>query len=206
MKLMPVLLGASLVANAALVAIHQQRGEGAQSAPKRGAVRAADDAQALRFEKPQGPATGAGAAIAEAIAGDNLERLRDELRASGLDEESVRMIVSVRLWRRYQDRMKALQPAPDPSSPWWKDEDGGGRQTKEQREQSRLLRDEQRAELERLLGKDPRAAETNPWLARQYGYLPSEKREELQRLEQDYNELSSELRRESRGFTLPSDQ
>lgn len=172
-------------------------GEGARSDGKPAALRVA----------PAGPATGEGKVIMEAIKTGDLVRLRDELRAAGVDEDLVRSIVSARSWKRYEGRYKALQPNQDSNEVWWKnDEDGNwGGQTKEQREQSRQLRAEQKAELESVLGRDPNASD-NPWIARQYGFVAAERREDLQQLEQDYNELSSDLRRESRGFTLPSDQ
>ncbi len=205
MKLLPLLFGLSLVANAALLmAIRGSSHATAGKAVGGPAARGDDTTQPLRYAKPVGPATGENVAIADSIRGDDLARLRDELRAAGLDETSIRLIVGVRLWKRYESRMNALQPAPDPDRPWWKNDDYRG-QTREQREQARVLRDEQRAELEALLGKDPDAAGANSWLARQYGFLPEEKREELQRLEQDYNDLASETRREARGFLLASD-
>lgn len=207
MKLLPLLFGLSLVSNAALLVAIRERSHDPSGKVAGGADgRGSGTMQPVLSLKPGGPATGEGAAIADSVRGDDLTRLRDELRAAGLDEESVRLIVSVRLWKRYEARMKALQPAPDPDRPWWKNDDEYRGQTREQREQARLLRDEQRAELEALLGKDPNAAGANSWLARQYGFLPEEKREELQRLEQDYNDLASETRREARGFMLPSDQ
>lgn len=204
MKLLPVLLGVSLAANAALITVNRF-GDAPPGRSRVGSGSTSAHEIALRFEKPQGPASGDGKAIAAALQGDDLERLRDELRASGLDEESVRAIVGVRLWKRYEARLKALQPAPDPNRPWWKNDDDS-RQTREQREESRRLREEQRAEAERILGKDPRGADANPWLARQYGFIATEKREDLQKLEQDYRDLSEEFRREARGFMLPSDQ
>jgi hypothetical protein len=207
MKLLPVLFGLSIVANAALLVAICGSGDGAGNPPAGGAGgRGADTTQTMRYVKPSGPATGEGTAIVGAIRGDDLSRLRDELRAAGLDEDSVRLIVAARLWKRYEPRLKALQPEPDPDRPWWKNDDEQRGQNREQREQARLLRDEQRAELERLLGKDPHAADAGSWLGRQYGFVSEEKREELQRLEQDYNDLANETRREMRGFMLPSDQ
>lgn len=211
MKLLPVLLGLSLAANAAMIVVKRSDGTASRAAAgDRAGAGAAEGGEAARFVAPQGPATGDGKAIASALQAGDLERLRDELRAAGVEEDLVRSIVGARLWKHYEARHKALQPKPDPNRPWWKnDEDwqwGGLGQTKEQREQARALREEQKAEMERLLGKDPNATEANPWLARQYAFVAPEKREELQRLEQDYNELANELRRESRGFTLPSDQ
>jgi hypothetical protein len=207
MKLLPVLLGLSVAANAAFLLTIREDADRVRVSPIAGSgERSTDTTREMRHEKPSGPATGEGAAIAESIRGGDLSRLRDELRAAGLDEDSVRMIVTARLWKRYEGRLKALQPAPDPNRPWWKNDDEYRGQTREQREQARMVRDEQRAELESLLGKDPNATGANSWLARQYGFLPEEKREELQRLEQDYNDLANEMRRDARGFMLPSDQ
>ncbi len=205
MKLLPIALGVSLVVNAALLVAN--RAGGGAAARDGGAAANSAEGTGPRFLKPEGPATGESRAIAAAIQAGDLARLRDELRAAGVEEELVRAIVGARLWKNYEARHRALQPRHDPDRPWWKnDEDGQwGGQTREQREMARALREEQRAEMERLLGKDPRAAEANSWLARQYGFLPAGKREELQRLEQDYNELTNDLRREFRGFTLPSD-
>ncbi len=205
-KVLPILLGVSLAANAALWIAHGSGGGGWGRGGKAGAAGAEADRDAPIFLKPEGPATGESKAIAAALQSGDLARLRDELRAAGVEEDLVRAIVAARLAKRYEARLRALQPRPDPNRPWWKnDEDGSTGQTREQREMARALRDEQRAEMERLLGRDPRADDPNSWLARTYGYLPVEKRDELRRIEQDYNELSSELRRELRGFTLPSD-
>ena len=104
--------------------------------------------------------------------------------------------------------MKALQPKPDAKKNWWKNDDDWfwGGQTREQRTAIRALQAEMKAESERVLGADPAAeARDNPWMERQYGFAAPEKREALQQLEQDYNELSNDLRRESKGFQMPSD-
>lgn len=214
MKWLPLLFAASLVANASLVVLSLRHGV-VGGGGARGEIRKSggdklgeEAAETARFLKPEGPATGESKAIAAPLQGGDLDRLRDELRAAGVEEDLVRSIVSARLWKKYEARFKALQPQPDPDKPWWKnDEDGnwGGR-TREQREEMRALQAEQKAEIERLLGEDPRSEQRSPWLARQYGFVSAEKREDLQQLESDYNELMQEMRREARGFNLPSDQ
>ncbi len=206
MKLLPILLGVSLAANAALVVVHRSGDGRVKEVRYAGATNEVADREAPRFARPEVPVGGEGAVIAESIRGDDLARLRDELRAVGLDEDSVRMVVAARVWKRYETRLKALQPPTDPNRPWWRNDEEQRGQTREQRELARQLGDERKAELESLLGKDPREADGNSWLARQYGYLPPEKREELQRLEQDYGDLANEFRREARGFMLPADQ
>jgi hypothetical protein len=210
MKILPLLLGVSLAANAALLVIDRpggsaHKGKTGGGAAGAGATGTGDGAPVM---KRSGPATGEGAAIATAFNLGDAEALRDELRAAGVDEELIRAIVSARIWKRYESRFKALQPGGDEKKPWWKnDDDGGywGMQSKEQRAQVKALQAEIKAESERVLGKDPRSESMNPWLERQYGFVSAEKREALQELEQDYNELSSELQRESRGFQMPLD-
>lgn len=145
--------------------------------------------------------------IAQALQIGDAEMLRDALRAAGLDEDIVRSVVSSRIWKRHESRMRALQVGANQKVEWWKNEnDWWGGRTKEQREELRALQAEAKSEIERLLGKDPNAVSGNPWLERQYGYLAAEKREALQQLEQDYNELGNELRQDTQGFSLPSDR
>lgn len=145
------------------------------------------------------------ATLREVLRPGNEERLRDEMRAAGLDDQIVRAVVGALIWKRYEARMKALQPNA-PKTEWWKDGgDWWGGQTKEQRAQMKALQAEIKAERLRLLGKDPEGDGAGTWLSRQYGFLPGEKREALQQLEQDYNELGNELREEMQGFTVPAD-
>ncbi|MEY4488799.1 MAG: hypothetical protein RIQ79_1307 [Verrucomicrobiota bacterium] len=212
MKLLPLLLIGSLAANAVLLVpvVRRTSPSTASSAHAQGGASTAAP-QALRAStttRPAGPATGEGRAIAEAIRGDDLEALRDELRAAGLSDDVVRSIVSTRLWKRHEAQFKALQTRGEADAAWWKQQNGPwGGQTKEQREQMKTLQADLKAESERLLGPDPdRNANKNPWLERQYGFLPTEKRDSLQKLEQDYNELSGELQQETQGFQTPADR
>jgi hypothetical protein len=212
MKLLPLLLIASLVANASLLVVHLRMDEGgaASGAGVSGGSGSPDGRGFFTEGAGKGAkasATGANGAIARALQSGDAEALRDELRAAGVDEDIVRAVVGMRLWKRHETRMRALQAGPGAKQEWWKnDNDWWGGQTKEQRAEMKALQAEIKAESERLLGKDPNALANNPWLARQYGFLPADKREALQQLEQDYNELGNELRQEAQGFTLPSDR
>ena len=217
MKVWPVLFGISLAANAALLIVSARSGSSSHGTARvsaaggGGGTAPGDGARSgPAASRGSGPATGEGAAIAAALNLGDPEALRDELRAAGVEEDLIRAMVSARIWKRYEERMRALQPQPDPDRPWWKnDESGGywGAQSREQREASRALQAELKAERERVLGPDP-AEETrrnNSWMAQQSGYVAAEKWEQLQQLEQDYNELSNELRRDTRGFQMPDD-
>lgn len=211
MKILPVLLIASLAANAALL-VPLVRRESAASATA--AARAVDSSTTggrstgqTQSTRSSGPATGEGSAIAEAVKRDDLDALRDELRAAGIPDDTVRAIISARIWKRYESRFKALQTQKSPQAEWWKNDNGWGNQSKEMREQMRAIQAELKAENLRVLGPDPSNPEgNNPWMERQYGYLPAAKREALQKIEQDYNDLNSELRQESQGFEIAADR
>ena len=206
MKLLPLLLGVSLAANAALLVTNRSGGVAGAKPEAAGSGRH-EDAAVAPVAKRSGPATGEGKAIAVAFNDGDVEALRDELRAAGVGEDLIRSIVSARIWKRYEERMKALQPKPNAKQNWWKNDEDWywGGQTKEQRAAMKALQAEVKAENERVLGADPTGERENPWMERQYGFVSPEKREALQQLEQDYNELSNDLRRESKGFQMPSD-
>lgn len=216
-KLLPLLLAVSLAANAALLvplvlrAAAGREGHSARGASGTTGAAVGDTSSSTLPSvgpgRPGGPATGEGRAIADAIRRDDLEALRDELRAAGLADDVIRSIVSSRLWKRHEARFKALQTQAANDVAWWRQDVHWGGQTKEQREQMKALQAELKAEGERLLGPDPsNAAATNPWLERQYGFLPAAKREALQKIEQDYQELNSELRQETQGFETDADK
>lgn len=209
MKLLPLLLGLSLAANAALLVVNRRGGAVAREA-RVAEARVAEGREAglVGLESKRAvPATGEGKAIAAALNEGDAEALRDELLAAGVDEDLIRSIVSARIWKRYENRMKALQANQTTKPAWWKNDEDGywGALNKEQRAAMKALQAEMKAENERVLGKDPEAGRSNPWLERQYGFVPPEKREALQQLEQDYNELSGEMRREAKGFQMPAD-
>jgi len=117
MKALPLLLSASLLANAALVTttiIHSSGTTG----------RDADSGNALKFvsgAKLSG-ADLSGRDLVAALNSDDPAALRDILRAAGLSDEMVRSLVQMRIWKHYEARYKALQPKPDPNKPWWKDD------------------------------------------------------------------------------------
>lgn len=207
MKALPLLLAASLVANAALVTtvvIHSPdkttaaaaKGDGTRksktSTARAGGKVTADD-------------------LVSALNANDPEALRDILQAAGLSDEMVRSFVQMRIWKRYEDRFKALQPKPDPNKPWWKDDPRqngwyGGNQTKAQRDEMRKLQREVKDESERILGPDKNNSGMGGWRDQRLGFLPAEKRKQLQDIQQDYQELMGEVQQNMQGFQLPSDR
>jgi hypothetical protein len=189
MKRLSLLLVASVIANVCLLVVHFRSDDAAGkfgAAGGFGGIGGGGTNVGPGVERGAGGVAGTGAsgAIAGALQSGDVEVLRDELRAAGVDEDIVRGIVAMRLWKRYETRMKALQTVPDAHEEWWKNPvNGWSGQSKEQRAAMKAIQAEMKAENERVLGKDPNGPGNNPWLERQYGFLPTEKREALMQLE-----------------------
>jgi hypothetical protein len=211
MKPLPLLLAASLVANAALVTVTLRKGS-ASTESSTSASRTSSGGS-IASVKPRAGSAAANFKLPPeflaALNGNDPESLRDMLRAAGLSDEMVRSIVQMRLWKKYEDRFKALNPQQnnDPNKPWWKDDRGqqnrwNGGMTKAQRDEQRRLQREVQDEMVRLLGTDPNQ---NRWQDARLAFLPSEKRQALQQIQQDYQELMSEINQDAQGFRMPSD-
>ena len=202
MKALPLLLAASLVANAALVTTVTLR-KSTDSAASAGAD--ASSAANKTGKASARPAAGSSSGIVDAIKSENPDDLRDFLRAAGVPEDTIRMVVASTIWKRYGERMKSLHQ-PDPNQPWWKSDRQSmyGSMSKEKREEMKRLQAEATAEMERVLGPDKNNMFGN-WSDPRMNFLPEAKRKDLQKIEQDYNELISEVQQDMQGFSLPSD-
>lgn len=206
MKALPLVLAASLVANAALVTVTLRRA----AAPSDSTATAA--AKPSAASRPAASASGSAARtadIAEAFGAGDAESLRDLLRAAGVPDQTIRQLVQMTVWKKYEARMKAIHSnqQPDPNRPWWKDDRSqqnrwNGGLTKAQREESRLIQREAKEEIERLVGTDPNQ---NNWQQARFAFLPSEKRQALIDIQQDYQELIGEVQQDTQGFRLESD-
>ena len=211
MKALPLILAVSLLANAALITTVAVRSSGDTRA---GGTDAAS--RSTGGSKTATGASGAGTAnvtsrdLVAALNADDPAALRDLLRSAGFSDDLVRTLVQMRIWKRYEARYKALQPQPDPNKAWWKDDarQNGwfGNMTRAQREEMRAIQKEQRVEMERLLGPDKKNNMWGGWQDNRLGFLPDEKRKDLQQVQQDYQELISEVQQDMQGFQLPSDR
>lgn len=203
MKALPLLLAASLVANAAFVTVTLRRTDsvsGSSSSSQSSATLAKPSSSSTQ-SKAEAPAD-----IVSALKANDPEALRDLLRAAGVPDETVRNLVSSAIWSRFSERMKALQPKPDPNKPWWKNDQNNwfGNLTREQRAEQRRLQREATDETTRILGPNKDNYGWG-WQDSRLSFLSEDKRQDFQEIEQDYQDLTMEIQQEMNGFTLPSD-
>lgn len=121
------------------------------------------------------------------------------LRAAGLPDRQVRMLVNAEINDRFRAREDAVRPA-RPERKYWEDRNNyyNDPTTLEQRLAQIDLRREKAALRRELLGDTPPAAnDDNP--------VPFEKRDQLRQINEDYDTMISQIQRESRGIPLPSD-
>lgn len=205
MKTLPLLLAASLVANAAFVTTSVVRTVNSSADQQRISHSSTAAAAHSAGSSAAKAGTAAPADILEALKTDNIEALRDFLRVAGVPDDTIRSIVASTIWKRYSERMKALQPKPDPNRPWWKqNNDWYSRTSREDRAELRRLQREATDETLRVLGPDKNNSGWG-WQDPRLSFLPEEKRRDLQEVEQDYQDLIQEVQQDMQGFTLPSD-
>ena len=208
MKALPLLLAASIVANAALITTVVIRSPGKSTTTTNVT---SGNSKSSTAGKKYGNGKVTTEDLVAALNANDPETLRDILRAAGLSDDMVRSFVQMRLWKRYEDRFKALQPKPDdPNKPWWKDDPRQqnrwfGGMTKAQRDEMRKLQREVKDESERLLGPD-KTGLSGGWQDQRLSFLSTEKRQQIQQVQQDYQELINDVQQNTQGFTLPSDR
>lgn len=182
--LLSVLLGLSLVANAALAWLVLRRPAAAEpSSVTTGITTAAAPA------KPA-PTPGAlSAPLAERLAAartpDELKGAVAELRAAGLPDSLVRMVVQAVVGEDFMRRQRAIFDFS--AVPYWRDPIP----TPEQTKAIRALERERRALLADL--GLPRSPAEEAMRQRQYATLPEAKAAALEKIQQDYNDLRQEL-------------
>lgn len=130
---------------------------------------------------------------------ENLELLRDRLRAEGLPESIVRDVVSHRLWAARQAKIDAADPIK--KRPWWQ-------QTSEQLpgDDVRVTRLAESSRIEVLarineLFTDLKEDDVDP----EATFLPVAKQRALQKLRKDYAELHRRLDAETGSYLSSSD-
>jgi hypothetical protein len=196
MKALPLVIAASLAANAALLALVLTRPT-------------SDLATATATSN------GKSAAEAKAATGDpklwsNLtsthpQDLIARLRAAGFPPATVRAIIAAQIRADYAARIRALAPNKG-DTPFWKNAQPAEPKI---RTAIRELYREQEDSINRLFGgPDPdRALVMSVLERRQYGDLPADKVAQLTNVKRDYDEMRSEIYEATRGGTqLPEDR
>jgi hypothetical protein len=207
MKLPPLLLAVSLVANATLV--------GALARYPSVAPPAVRDFMARQFHFAADPVPAAPAVNRAAPAprktlwpaldsGGDLATLVARLRAAGFPPAVIRGIVLSELSTRYNAQIRALD-INDPNTPFWKLRGFSSADDKRLIEINQLQRE--RAKLVRELLGDSffTTDDVSPAQRRQFGNLPRTKIDLLQRVEDDYAEMTAAVRATMGGITLPED-
>ena len=138
-------------------------------------------------------------------AGD-LKTLAARLRNAGFPAEIIRAMVLAELSARYDAKMRAMFE-PDPGTPFWKlGANFFVAGDKRMEEYGQLQRE--RAKLQRELFADPFFATDDVTAAqrRQFGNLPRQKIDLLQRIEDDYAEMGTAIRSATNGILLAEDR
>jgi hypothetical protein len=130
------------------------------------------------------------------------------LRAAGFPAVMVRAIVDAEVERQFTPRIKELMRSVT-ETPYWKQEAGyymGNSKLFESinqiyRERARVLRDLLGSDAYAFSGADPTAVQR-----RQFGDLPQSKIDLVQRITDDYAEMTAQIRAAMQGVTLPEDR
>ena len=212
MKLAPLLLTATLAANAALLAVYLNR----QPSPSQIPSDAPAPNPKLKTQNPEptssNPKPGtpnskpAPADAWSTLATTDLRTLAARLRAAGFPPSVVRAVIQAQLmnsaFARYQDLAGSIEQKPfwatgrnqsilsDPKFRTALNDLG--------REYNQLLKD--------ALGPDYQNEETSDYERRQFGDLPPEKTERLQKIVSDYNQLRNDVQLSINGIVLPEDR
>ena len=139
-------------------------------------------------------------------AGDDLKTLVGRLRAAGFPAEIIRAMVLAEISARYDARMRSMFE-PDPDTPFWKLSTNIFSSGDKRMEQYGAMQRE-RAKLQRELFADPFFSTDDVTSAqrRQFGNLPKQKIDLLQRIEDDYAEMTAAIRSATNGILLAQDR
>ena len=221
MNLRALLLVVSAAANVAFAAAFILRPSLAPPAVReffttrevRAAAAAAADAKAARARAIAAEAAAKAAALSQtrlwsALHSDELRALIERLRAAGFPPNLVRAVVSREVDNRFAARMKTLQAQVEDAPYWRAMPTSSFSNPKYFEERQQVYRDRARM-LRELLGDEAMAAAgVDPTAAQrqQFGDLPKAKIELVQRINDDYAEMTSQVRAATNGIMLPEDR
>ncbi len=220
MKLPVLFLAVSLAGNVSLVALFVNRPALAPPAFRdlftnqaKRAAQAAEQSHALRASEAARAKAAATRAAAErakiwpALASDDLATLVARLRAAGFSAVAIRGVVNTRLDAWFRTRMKEL--AGDPAdTPFWKPDGPGFMSNAKLFEAQSQVYRERAAKLRTLLGDDFFATGYGNATATQraqFGDIPRAKIDLVQRIADDYAEMTQQVTAAARGMMLPED-
>ncbi len=221
MKTLPLLIGISVAVNVGLLAAFALKPQlapagmrpllpSAASAENKSLARdrAAAEARAKAQPAKAAIANADQKALWSAIDSEDLRTLIGRLRAAGFSRSIVLAIVNARLEARMASRFHALLGDME-NAPYWKpDPMNSPSSSKYWEEYSQIHREKSRI-LRELLGDDSMAwGGVDPATAqrRQFGSIPREKIDLVQRITDDYAEMTSQIRASTQGIMLAEDR
>ena len=221
MKLAPLLLVGSLLANAAFVTTFALRPalappalrdfflSSSANAEAESAARArAQQVATARTKADTARDLASQALLWSALQSDDLRTLVARLRAAGFPASLVHAMVTAQVDARFNARMKALVRVVE-DTPFWKPRPTSSFNnpkifeavSQANRERSALLRELLGDDFFASAGLDPTAAQK-----RQFGDLAKSKIDLIQRINDDYAEMLSQVRAATNGIMLPEDR
>jgi hypothetical protein len=136
---------------------------------------------------------------------DDLPALADRLRAAGFPPYVIREILRTRVNARYNSRIAALLE-PDPNTPFWKTPIYPEDDLRRREAIDKLNYEQTKAVRDLLAGDSFAIPEVTADERQRFGSLPRTKIDALRRIEEDYSELATQVRRAMNGITLPEDR
>jgi hypothetical protein len=209
MMLRPLLIAGSLILNGACIAAFAVRPAIAPESVRGFFVRtfAGRAEKPLATPKPNKSKSAAPRQFWPSLdAGGDLKTLVARLRVAGFPPEIVRAMALAELSARYDTKMRALFE-PDPNTPFWKLPTNFLSVGDNRMEQYGAMQRE-RTKLQRELFADPffSTDDVTNTQRRKFGDLPPQKIEMLQRIEDDYAEMTAAIRSGTNGILLPEDR
>lgn len=217
MKAIPLLIVLSLLANAALAFKWWQSRPtkpapaaatpAVQPAAKPGASKLRDSVPAPSVNAtPARPTASAKPTWAQFFSDDDLKGSIQRLRAVGCPEETIQDLMVAAVTRRFADRRKAALAGMSSSNEaeYWKATDYNSPEARERQKKYRELDREASALLVELLGFDPqkklREESGGGYYERQVSFVAPEKREQLRRYLEEFQERENEHYSRNRGM------
>lgn len=216
MKAIPLIITLSLLANAALAFMWwQSRSTATATAPapvvqpvaKPVAPKARDAEPTPAPSGTAQPASSAKPAWSQFFSDADLKGSITRLRAVGCPEETIQDLMVAAVTRRFADRRKAASVGMSPwnQAEYWKASDHNSPEGRERQRKFRELERESSALLVELLGFDPQKKQREEsgvydFYERQVSFVPAEKREQLRRYLEEFQEKESDHYRRNWGL------
>lgn len=220
MKPLLVLLAVSLAANFAAAIVYVARPAAAPPAirewldrdgAKARAIQAQQRAKrvaAARAEAEEAKAATAQSKLWSTLRTDDLRTMVARLRAAGFPPAVVRGIISAEVQAQFSDRLKQLTRAVE-DTPYWRPQPTRSTNNPKLFEERQQLYRERAKTLRDLLGTEifgDASVDPSVLQRRLYGDLPQAKIDMIQRINDDYAEMTAQVRAATQGITLPEDR